>query len=172
MSTTTILGVFTTGEGAANAARGLRDAGLGSVATFTPTADHAVLGTHAHPTSPVRVFTLVGGLIGCAVGIALPVYTMLDWPLIVGGKPLISVPPLVIIGFELTMLGAALGGFIGFLLVSGLPQLWRGPSNDNRFTDDRFGVLVTCTEAERDAVCARLEDAEPERVEVEGARDA
>ena len=41
-----------------------------------------------------------GALVGCAIGIALPVYTMLDLPLMVGGKPIIAVPPIVVIAFE------------------------------------------------------------------------
>ena len=56
--------------------------------------------------SPVRVFVLVGGLLGCLSGFALPIYTVLDWPLITGGMPLISIPPFVVIAFELTILFA------------------------------------------------------------------
>ena len=172
MSETTVIGVFTAGKDAARAARAIRDARLGSVTTYAPTADHAVLSTRPPAQSPVRIFTLVGGLVGCAIGIALPIYTMVDWPLIVGGKPLVSIPPLVIISFELTMLGAALGGFGGFLLVSGLPQLrrdrWLGHQGA-RFTDDRFGVVVTCADAQQQDVCHQMDEAGAEQVEVEGA---
>ena len=89
-------------------------------------ADHAPAEAVPRPASPVRWCTLTGALIGCAAGIALPVYTMQAWPLVVGGKPLVSIPPVVIIAFELSMLGAALGGLIGFLALGGLarPRRW------------------------------------------------
>ena len=115
-------------------------------------------------SSPVRLFTLLGGLVGCAIGIALPVYTMLDWPLMVGGKPIISIPPIVIIAFELSMLCAALGGCLGFLVLAGLPRIGTGRAFDERWTDDRFGIVVTCAEGDGDAVRAHLERAGAEEV--------
>ena len=164
MSTTTVLGVFTNGAGTARAVEAIRHAGLGNVATYSPTADHAVLRTRPPGHSSVRLFTLVGGLIGCVIGIALPVYTMVDLPLIVGGKPIVSIPPVVIIAFELSMLGAALSGFIGFLVASGLPQIRGRMSSNQRFTDDRFGVLVTCADEHHVAVRAHLEQSGAEKV--------
>ena len=166
MSRTTLTGVYRDARGAARAATAIRDAGLGDVETRSPTADHALLAAAARPASPVRWFTLLGAAAGCAAGIALPVYTMLDLPLIVGGKPPISIPPIVVIAFELTMLGAALGGLGAFLALARLPArpaAGAAPS-ELRFTDDRYGVLVTCAERDRDAVRAQLEQAGPEEV--------
>ena len=164
MTARTMLGVFTDGPRAARAVEGIRRAGLGTVATYTPTADHAVLSARPPGTSSVRVFTLIGGLLGCAIGVALSVHTMVDGPLIVGGRPLISIPPIVIIAFELSMLGAALAGFAGFLLVSGLPQFRAPVLMTERFTNDRFGVLVACANEHRMAVRAHLEQAGAEEV--------
>lgn len=163
MSTTTLLGVYADAQAAARAATALRQAELGDVETLSPTGDHALLATVPRPASPVRLFTLLGAAAGCAAGIALPVYTMQAWPLIVGGKPLVSIPPIVIIAFELSMLGAALGGLVGFLALSGLAG-GRGRTSGaaaarRRFTDDRCGVLVTCAERGRAAVRAHLERA-------------
>lgn len=163
MSGTTVIGVYTDAQAAAQAAEAIRQAELGDVETVSPTADRALLAAVPRPASPVRLFTLLGAAAGCAVGIALPVYTMQAWPLIVGGKPLVSVPPIVIIAFELSMLGAALGGLVGFLALSGLAS-GRGRASgaaaaERRFTDDRCGVLVTCAERDRAAVRAQLERA-------------
>lgn len=164
MSARTVVGVFLTGTEAARAAADIEQEQLGAVTTYAPTADHAVLDSRSRPTSPIRTFVLTGGLLGCLIGIALPIYTMVDWPLIVGGKPLISIPPLVIIGFELTMLGAALGGFAGFLVLSGLPRI-RRPFSELRFTDDRFGVAVTCAAARQAEVESRLRQAGAESID-------
>ncbi|MCY4600221.1 MAG: DUF3341 domain-containing protein [Acidobacteria bacterium] len=158
MSGTVVIGVYADARAAARAAEAIRQAELGAVETLSPTADHALLAAVPRPASPVRPCTLLGALAGCAAGIALPVYTMLAWPLIVGGKPPVPIPPIVVIAFELSMLGAALGGLAGFLVSSGLAG-WRrrgGLEGGDRFTDDRFGVLVTCAETERAAVRAHL----------------
>ena len=168
MNGTTLIGVYADGRAAAAAAAAIRQAGLGTVETAGPTSDHAVPAALPRPPSPVRLCTLLGALAGCAVGVALPVYTMQAWPLIVGGKPMVSIPPVVIIAFELSMLGAALGGLAGFLALSGLarPRGWLsgGRQPDLGFTVDRFGVLVTCAETERAAVRAHLERSGAEEI--------
>src|SRR5690606_40479314 len=66
--------------------------------------------------SPVRLFTLVGGLTGAATGFALATWTSMDWPLVTGGKPIISLPAWVIIAFELTILFGALSTVIGLFI--------------------------------------------------------
>ena len=83
MSKTTILGIYTSGGRAASAVAAIRRDQLGLVEAYSPTSNHAIRGTETPPESPVRLFTLLGAALGCAVGIALPVYTMMDLPLIV-----------------------------------------------------------------------------------------
>ncbi len=73
--------------------------------------------------SKVRYFALVGAASGTASGFALTILTSLSWPLIVGGKPIVSIPPFIIIAFALTILFGALATFAGFLLLSRLPSL-------------------------------------------------
>ena len=159
-----ILGVYDSAGKAAAAVTAIRHAQQGDVVVHSPTADPLLVDPRKARSSPIRLFTLLGALVGCAIGIALPVYTMLDWPLVVGGKPIISVPPIVVIAFELSMLCAALGGFLGFLLLGGLPRVGTGRAFDQRWTDDRFGIVVTCAEGHGDAVRANLERAGAEEV--------
>lgn len=159
MNAATLLGVYGGVREAARAQAAVREAGLGTARAHAPMASGALLDAQAPRPSPVRLWTLLGGLAGGALGVALPAWTMIDAGVIVGGKPLVSVPPLVIIGFELAMLGAALGGLAGFLLLSGLPRRRAPLLRGRRFADDRFGVLVTCAPERRDAVRAQLEQA-------------
>ena len=72
--------------------------------------------------SNVRFFALVGAASGTATGFAFTILTSLSWPLIVGGKPIVSLPPFLIIAFALTILFGALATFAGFLLLSRLPS--------------------------------------------------
>ncbi len=54
--------------------------------------------------SRVRLFCLVGALLGAFTGYAFTAYTALDWPMMSGGKPMVSIPPFTIIAFELMVL--------------------------------------------------------------------
>lgn len=71
--------------------------------------------------SPLRFFALFGGLAGFGGGLALTIYSVLSWPIIVGGKPIVSLPPFLLIGYLLTILCGSLGAFAGFLLLARLP---------------------------------------------------
>lgn len=72
--------------------------------------------------SKVRFFALVGAASGTVTGFAFTILTSLSWPIIVGGKPIVSLPPFLIIAFALTILFGALSTFAGFLLLSRLPS--------------------------------------------------
>ena len=139
-----ILGLYESGRAAARGARTILDGQLGQVVAFSPVPDHAIQHALNDSVSPVRVFVLFGGLLGCTLGFAFPIYTVLDWPLITGGKPLISIPPFVVIAFELTILLGAIGGMLGFLILSGLPRFTGSPAPDPRLTNDLTGIRVTC----------------------------
>ena len=159
-----LLGVFDDESKAATAVASVRGDNLGEVLVYSPTPNHAVDRVLDMKTSPVRTFTLAGGLLGCVCGFALPIYTVLDWPLITGGKALISLQAFAVPAFALTILFGAIGSFAGFLSLSGLPNLWKKAVNDPRFSNDRFGGLVTCGENQREAVLHHLEQAGAEEV--------
>jgi hypothetical protein len=72
--------------------------------------------------SRVRFFALVGAAGGTVTGLAFTILTSLSWPLVIGGKPIVSLPPFIIIAFALTILFGALSTFAGFLLLSRLPS--------------------------------------------------
>jgi len=86
--------------------------------------------------SPLRFFTLAGGLTGLAAGFAFTIWTVSQWPLITGGKPLISIPPFVVVAFALTILLGGLASLAGFLLLARMPALERirrPVPHENRF---------------------------------------
>jgi molybdopterin-containing oxidoreductase family membrane subunit len=112
----------------------------------------------------VRLFTLVGGLAGTASGFALTIWTALKWNLITGGKPVVSIPPFVVIAFELTILLGGLCTVLGLLITARLPRVGVSPRYDPRFSADRFGVEVTCEASERAAIEEVLHGAGAEEV--------
>jgi hypothetical protein len=119
----------------------LRKAGF-AVKAYAPYPDHHIEHALGYDQSPVRVWTLVGGLTGAATGLAFPTWTSLDWPLVVGGKPIVSIPPYIIITFEMMVLFGALSTIIGLFVLSRLPNLKPAIIYDPEFTAGRYGVYV------------------------------
>jgi len=92
--------------------------------------------------SLVRWVTFSGGLLGITLGFTLCIYSVLSWPLVVGGKELISLPPFVVIGYESMILLGALFNLVGMLALGRLPQIKSKAPYDPRFSEDRIGIWV------------------------------
>ena len=128
-------------DAAVDAIRALRAKGYRDLVVYTPSPNHEIEEALEHRVSPVRLFTLIGGLTGCTAGFAMTIWRSYDWSLIVGGKPIASIPPYVVIGFELTILMGALSTVAAVALFSVLMGK-RGVPYDPRFSDDAIGVFV------------------------------
>jgi len=137
-----VLGVFTEVDAAVEAVENLRAAGLKRIVTFSPMPSHDLEHALHLAPSPVRMFTLIGGLTGAATGFALPTWTSLDWPLVTGGKPIIAIPPMVVIAFELTILFGALSTIAGLFINAKLPRAKVKVIYDPAFSGGAFGVFV------------------------------
>ena len=79
------------------------------------------------------------------IGLVLTSGTQLAFPLVTGGKPILSIPPMTIIVYEGTMLGAILFTVIGIIIESRLPRIFMG-AYDTRITEGYIGVSVTADE--------------------------
>jgi hypothetical protein len=75
------LGVYDAVDSAAETIERLRAAGIKRITVFSPVPSHDLEHALHAGESPVRMFTLVGGLTGAATGFALPTWMSLDWPL-------------------------------------------------------------------------------------------
>lgn len=114
---------------------------------YSPVPHHEIEHALHRRKSPVRVFTLIGGLTGFATGWILTIGSALHYPLIVGGKPIVSIPPFGVLAYILTILFGSLATIIGFLVNARLPQLRLAPSYDERLSSDHYGVQVFGDEA-------------------------
>jgi hypothetical protein len=137
------LGVYDAVDAASRTIERLRAAGIKRITVFSPVPSHDLEHALHAGESPVRMFTIVGALTGTATGFAMPTWMAMDWPLITGGKPIISMPAWVIIAFELTILFGALSTVAGLFINARLPQRRMMQVYDPSFSSDRFGVLVT-----------------------------
>lgn len=137
-----VVAVFGDVDGTVLALRELKSKGYDGITVYSPAPLHAIDEVLDQPVSPVRMFTLVGGLTGCITGFAIAIAASLDWELVVGGKPIVSIPPFVVIGFEMTILLGALSTVAGMILNARLPKLRMAAGYDPRFSNDKFGVMV------------------------------
>jgi len=137
-----VMGIFYYVDDAAEAVRALRTAGLGPVSVYSPIPHHDLERAMEQGPSLVRWVTFSGGLLGITLGFTLCIYSVLSWPLVVGGKELISLPPFVVIGYESMILLGALFNLVGMLALGRLPQIKSKAPYDPRFSEDRIGIWV------------------------------
>ena len=138
-----VLGHFVHVDAACDAIRDLKQQGHRDLTVYTSAPNHEIEAAIGDPVSPVRLWTLIGGLTGCAAGFAMTIWMSRDWPLLVGGKPIAAIPPYVVIGFELTILVGSLATVIGIIVLSAMKSL-KGRPYHPTFSDDRIGVFVPC----------------------------
>jgi hypothetical protein len=136
-----VLASFEHIDAATEAIRALRAGGHRDMTVYSSHPNHELEEALETPTSPVRLFTLIGGLAGCTAGFSMAIWMNLDWPLLVGGKPMASVPAFVVLGFELAVLIGALSSVFGVAVLAFLLR-HRGAAYDPRFSDDRIGIFV------------------------------
>ena len=89
---------------------------------------------------------------------------MLQWNLITGGKPVLAWIPFFVIAFESCILVSVLSTLIGLSIMTRLPRLRLSDAYDPRFSQDRFGIVVSCGEGEQETVSRMLKEAGAEEV--------
>lgn len=139
-----VLGIFSYLDLTVKAVKKLKDEGFKNLRVFSPVPNHEIEHAVGEPESIVRFFTLFGAMLGTACGVGFTVLTSSSWPIPVSAKPIVSLPPYIVIIFELTILIGALSTLIGLLINSRLRRNVPTSMYDPRFTDDKFGIMVTC----------------------------
>lgn len=139
-----VLGEFAEAEMLLDAARSLREEGW-QVEVFSPfPLDGMADALGWHDTRVPRSF-VVWGLVGAVAGFAMQVAMTRDFPLDIGGRPLVAVPAFLMITFELMILFAVFGGIGAMFVGNRLPRLHHPLFDAERFglaSDDRFFVAV------------------------------
>jgi Protein of unknown function (DUF3341) len=141
-----LMAEFDDPNAAVAAARRIYEAGYRRINAYSPYPIEELSEAIGYRRNYVSPMVLISGLIGALGGFALQTWTnAVDYPINVGGRPLISTPSFIPITFECAVLLASLSAFIGMLIMNGLPRpyhpVFNVPSFD-RASKDRFFVCV------------------------------
>ncbi len=147
MANRKLLGLFQEPQQVADAMNELKASGIApediDIYSGSPFPEGA-FGEH-EPHHRLYMFPLVGALIGFTLGLLFTAGTQISYPLVTGGKPLLSIPPMTIIMYENTMLGAIIATVLGVLFESRLPKRSLG-LYDERITEGYIGIVVDSPE--------------------------
>jgi hypothetical protein len=132
------------------AAEKVRDAGYRRWDVFSPFPVHGLDKVMGLGNSLVGWFAFVFGG-GAFVGTMLLIWfcNAFDYPLVVGGKPMFSVPMSFVPSYILLVLASALGAFIGMVALNQLPRHHHPLFKNKRFelvSRDKFFLVIGSTD--------------------------
>ena len=167
-----LLAEFETTTAVMHAAEKVRDAGFRNWDVFTPFPIHGMDRAMGLKNSMVGWFGFCGGVTGYTTGM-LMIWWMnaIDYPILIGGKPMFSphgaFPP----SYELTILFTAFGSILGMLFLNRLPRLHHPLLKHKRFalaTHDKFYVVIETVDPKYSETETRklLEAAGSKRIEL------
>lgn len=167
-----VLAEFDSAGEALHAAEKLRDAGYKDFDSHSPFPIHGMDAAMGLPDSKLGWIVFPIGLMGTTLA-WLMMWWMngIDYPLVIGGKPPYSLPSMVPIMFELTVLLSAFGTVLGMFHLNKLPRHHHPIFNSERFvacTDHKFFISVESTDPKFnvDKTTKLLESCHADHVEV------
>lgn len=141
-----LLAEFDTPTQLVDAANKVREAGYTKTDAFSPFPIHEIDSALGIKRSILPFLVFGGGVTGLLTGIGLQYFVhVIDYPIIVGGRPFASIPSFVPPAYELTILFAAFTAVFGMLFLNGLPQPYHPVFNVPRFalaTREKFFLLI------------------------------
>jgi len=167
-----LLAEFDTAAGCLHAAEKLRDAGYSRFDAHTPFPVHGMDAAMGMRDSRLGWIVLAMGLTGLTAAVSMMWWMNgIDYPIVIGGKPPVSFPSMVPVGFELTVLFSAFGAVFGMLGLNRLPRHHHPVFESDRFraaTTDKFFISVEADDPKFDSNKTRalLESAHPAHIEV------
>lgn len=129
-----------------DAAEKVRDAGYKITDAFSPFPIHSIDEALGIKRSILPYLCFAGGILGLVSGIGLQYFVhVIDYPIIVGGRPHLSLPAMIPPAYELTILFTAFTAVFGMLFLNGLPRPYHPVFNIPRFglaTREKFFLLI------------------------------
>jgi hypothetical protein len=143
MSDQFIVGLFDDEEMLVSAAVILKNEGIKIYDIYTPFPVHGLDEVLDITRSRLAFITFGAGAFGLILSITFQVWTSaFDWPINVGGKPMLSIPAFIPVTFELTVLFGALATVAAFLFRSNLFPSKEAKIFELKQTDDKFLIVL------------------------------
>jgi hypothetical protein len=128
------------------AAKKIRSAGFRHWDVFSPFPIHGIDQVMGYKNSLVGWFSLVMGGGAFLSGFALIWFSnAFDYPLLVGGKPMFSMPMTFVPSYILLIMGGAIGALVGMMAMNQLPRLHHPLLKKARFalaSRDKFIIVI------------------------------
>jgi hypothetical protein len=165
-----ILAEFDTASELVDAARRTREAGYTETDAFSPFPIHEMDEALGIKRTILPYLVFAGGIAGLLSGIGLEYFTaVIDYPIIVGGRPFFSLPSFIPPAYELTILFASFAAVFGMLFLNGLPQPYHPVFNVPRFalaTREKFFLIIETKDEQFDYENTRsfMESLSPQEV--------
>ena len=141
-----IVAAFDTTPALYQACEKVRDAGYSQWDAITPFPIHGLDAAMGMRRSHVPRFSLVGGITGFCTGMSFIAWLgWVEYPLIVGGKPMFSPMFAFPVSYELTILFTAFATIAGMFLLNKLPMHYHPVLKAPQFvraSDDRFYIVI------------------------------
>lgn len=142
-----IYGIFEDEEKLLNVGQLLKKQNIAIIDFFTPFPVHGLDQIQGIERTRLPFVTFIAGGIGLALAIGFQVWTSaFDWPINVGGKPMLSIPAFIPVTFELMVLFGALVSVLAFFVKSDLYPTKENIILNKFQLDNRFVVLVENSE--------------------------
>jgi hypothetical protein len=132
----------------------VRAAGYRRMEAYTPFPVDGLAGAVGLSETRIRRWGLAGGVFGAAAGFLMQVYAATDYPLNVGGRPVVPVTAFMVVTFELAILFAVTAAIAAMFVLNRLPRLNHPLFNARRFhlaSRDRFFLCVERDDPRYDA---------------------
>ncbi|MGH9615054.1 MAG: DUF3341 domain-containing protein [Bryobacteraceae bacterium] len=150
-----VMGEFEEPEELVSAGRKIREMGYTKLDAMTPFPVHGIDEALGIPYSKLGWIVVLIGLCGTATAELLIWYCgVINYPLVIGGKPLFDFTFTIPIAFELTILFSAYASVMGMLALNGLPKLYHPSMNyrgAHRASDDSFLLVIEADDPRFDA---------------------
>jgi len=150
-----VMGEFSDPGDLVKAGRKVREMGYTKLDAMSPFPVHGIDDAIGIPYSKLGWIVVTAAVIGILTAQWLQYYVgVINYPLVVGGKPLFDFTFSIPVTFELTVLFSSITCVIAMFALNGLPRMYH-PSmnyrNAHRATDDRFLLVIEANDPKFDA---------------------
>lgn len=138
-----LVGVFDDEDVLLSGVTSIRESGVKIHEVYSPFPVHGLDEVLGYKRSRLPIAAFMFGMTGTSLALLMQIWMLgYDWPMIIGGKNFVSLPPFIPVTFELTVLLSALGMVATFMIVSDLKP-YRWPRQfDLRSTDDKHVMAI------------------------------